>query len=354
MRTLAIVLAALALSVSDYGATITPVGPMFVARQQHTATLLADGTVLIAGGVDLPVDMLKGEEIFDPHTRQFHALTNKMISPRYGHAAVRMQDGRVLLIGGVRTANANSEIFTPSIANFTSLAAMSGERYNPSAVLLANGRVLAVGGTRGGSAIATAEIFNPATGAWSLTGSMSQPRAYPAIVRMNDGRVVVAGGGNGSPIDVFDPATGIFTAVPNTLVLATSGVLLPSGKVLLIGLGMIQTFDPSTQTVVVSSARLKTYRGEGVVLLPSGNVLIAGGNIDGTNLSADVLVYSPDTGALATIGELAAGRDTPTATLLSDGTVLIAGGYTEPGGKSSALAEIIDVNASVRTRPVHH
>jgi len=137
---------------------------MVVARDEHTATLLSNGTVLIAGGVDfVGPDIPLKEEIYDPHTRQFHAISG-MISPRLGHAAVTLQDGRVLLVGGVRAANANSEIYDPSSSTFTSLASISGERYELGAVLLANGRVLAVGGTRSGVAIASAEIFNPATG----------------------------------------------------------------------------------------------------------------------------------------------------------------------------------------------
>src|SRR5437879_1707545 len=121
MRPLSIALLSTAVSISAFAATITSVGPMVVARDEHTATLLPDGTVLIAGGVDFmgPGIPLK-EEIYDPHTRQFHAISG-MISPRLGHAAVTLQDGRVLLVGGVRAANANSEIFNPATTTFTSL-----------------------------------------------------------------------------------------------------------------------------------------------------------------------------------------------------------------------------------------
>jgi hypothetical protein len=142
--------------------------------------------------------------------------------------------------------------------------------------------------------------------------------------------------------------------VANTVVFPTHGILLPSGKVLLVGLGYLQTFDPSTQAVAISSVRLKTYRGEAVVLLPDGIVLIAGGNIDGTNLSADVLLYSPVTDQAISVGKLTVARDSPTGTLLPDGTVLIAGGYSQPGFNNSAAAEIIDVNARGRSRAVHH
>jgi hypothetical protein len=350
MRLIGVALAFLA--TAAVAATITSVGPMVVARDEHTATLLPDGTVLIAGGVDfMGPDIPLKEEIYDPHTRQFHAISG-MISPRLGHAAVSLPDGRVLLVGGVRAANANSEIFNPATTTFTSLASISGERYELGSVLLSDGRVLAVGGKRSGTDLASAETFNPASGGWAFGGLMNMPRSMMPVVRMKDGRVLVGGGGNASPVEIFDPATGNFTTVPNTLVFATRGVLLPSGKVLLVGLGYLQTFDPSTQTATITGPRLKTYRGEAVVLLPNGKVLIAGGNIDGTSLSDDVLLYSPDTSTVASIGKLTVARDSATGTLLPDGTVLIAGGYTLPGFKSSAAAEIIDLRP--RSRAVHH
>lgn len=354
MRRIALLFALTATAFNTFAATITSVGPMVVARNEHTATLLSDGTVLIAGGVDFPgPGQSFKEEIYDPHTRQFHAI-GAMLSPRLGHAAVTLQDGEVLLVGGVRAANANSEIFNPATTAFTSLASISGERYELGAVRLSDGRVLAAGGKRSGSDIGTSEIFNPAFGSWAVGGAMNAPRSTFPVVRMNDGRVLVGGGGNASPLEIYDPVTGNFTKVPNSLVYATRGVLLPSGKVLFIGLGTFQTFDPSTQTVTIAGPRLKTYRGEAVVLLSDGKVLIAGGNIDGTNLSADVLVYSPETNALASIGTLTVARDGPTGTLLPDGTVLIAGGFTQPGFKNSAAAEIIDVNARGRSRAAHH
>ncbi|HJT17011.1 MAG TPA: hypothetical protein VJ853_06480 [Thermoanaerobaculia bacterium] len=337
-----------------FAASITSVGPMVVARQDHTATLLADGTVLIAGGVQsLGPDIPLHEEIYDPATRSFHAIAG-MTKARIGHAAVPLADGRVLLVGGHSSDAANSEIFFPATVGFGSVAPMSGERYQVAAVRLADGRVLAAGGNRGGKDVATSEIFDPATGAWTASGSMSQPRSGAPAVRLNDGRVAIAGGANASPVDIFDPATGKFSAVPNTQVLALQGVLLPDGKVLFVGLGRLQRFDPATQRVTISANTLPTYRGEAVVLLPDGDVLIAGGNIDGSVLSSDVYIWSPPTDSLKLIGKLTEARDTPTATLLRDGTVLITGGFTLPGFASSATAEIINVASPVRSRAVRH
>ena len=353
MRTFAIALLTISLALDGAGATIRSVGPMIVARQDHTATLLADGTVLIAAGVDDmgPSGVYK-EEVYDPATHAFHAV-QRMIVPRVGAAAVRLNDGRVLIVGGPRTAAANSEIYNPGSSSFSGLATISSERYHPGALLLADGRVLTVGGSRGGSPIATTEIFNPGSGGWVAGPAMNQPRDSMAIVRMNDGRVLVGGGRNSISLEIFDPGTGTFTVVPNASASATRGVLLPSGKVLLVGLGILQIFNPATQTVAISSRRLQTYRGEALVVLPNGSVLIAGGNIDGTVLSDDVYVWAPDSNSLTAIGKLTAARDSPTGTLLPDGTVLITGGYTNPGGRSSAAAEIIEFGPQ-RSRAAHH
>ncbi|HLJ73356.1 MAG TPA: hypothetical protein VKU62_02130 [Thermoanaerobaculia bacterium] len=353
MRSLSATLATLILSLNVLAATIRAVGPMTTARQEHTATLLADGTVLIAGGVNsMGPDIPLHEEIYDPQTRTFHAIAG-METARLGHAAITLQDGEVLLVGGFSSSAANSETYTPTLGAFSSLAPMSGERYHVGAVRLADGRVLAVGGNRGGMAIGTSEIFNPTSGAWATGASMSQPREGPVVVRLNDGRVVVGGGSNASPVEFFDPASGKFTVVPNTLVFALHGLLLPSGKMLFVGLGMLQVFDPATGAVITSSNRLKTYRGEAVVLLPDGTVLIAGGNVDGSVLSDAVYIWSPAADSLTSIGKLTVARDTPTATPLQDGTVLITGGFTLPGFASSAVAEIITFGPS-RARAVRH
>ncbi|PYQ46880.1 MAG: hypothetical protein DMF59_20390 [Acidobacteria bacterium] len=350
MRSFLTFVVCIAEAFSAFAASVTSVGPMVAARQQATATLLPDGTVLIAGGVDFQGPGVQlHEEIYDPRLRTFRAIGG-MLAARIGHAAAALVDGRVLLIGGPRSTESNSEIYDPATATFSRLTSMAAEHYVGAAVVLADGRVLAAGGKRSFERVATAEIYNPASGGWILTGAMSQPRDGFAAVRLKDGRVLVAGGSS-ITADLFDPATGVFTSLGSVPVPPLRGVLLPNGKVVLVGLGRIQTFDPSARTFRSSSVILKTYRGEALVLLPDGSVLIAGGNIDGTVLSADVLVYSPDTDSVKTIGALTVGRDSPTGTLLPDGTALIAGGFTT-GAKSSAAAEIVDLRP--RGRAVRH
>jgi len=120
--------------------------------------------------------------------------------------------------------------------------------------------------------------------------------------------------------------------------------------VVLIGVGQILIFDPSTRAFRQSGVLLKTFTGEAVALLQNGSVLIAGGG-DISSASADVLVYSPETDSLNKVGALSVGRSGATATLLPDGTVLVAGGFS-PGPVTSAAAEIVDLRP--RSRAVHH
>ena len=328
---------------------------MNVSRAEAVSALLPDGTVLIAGGVDQgPPDATYPAEIYDPQTRAFHRIASTQ-SPRLGSAAVTLPDGRVLIAGGLRTPAGTSEIYDPTTRQFGSLVSMSGERYRPVGVMLADGRVLVAGGERNASRIATAEIWIPSTGSWATTGSMAKPRYQFAGVRLPDGTVLIAGGESGlSTPEIFNAGTGVWSSIASLQMSATAAVLLPSGKVLLLYLGNLILYDPSTRTTTQSTQHLETYTDEAVVLLPNGNVLIAGG-VDSQTFegSTEVLVYSPDSDTLTNIGSLSLGRWDATATVLSDGTILVAGGATRETTNSTA-ADLVDLNARRRSRAVRH
>jgi Kelch motif len=209
------------------------------------------------------------------------------------------------------------------------------------ATLLRDGTVLVVGGDIGGSA----ELYDPTSGTWRATGRMVAPRAMHSAVLLPDGRVLVAGGntGNGPSAELYDPATGTWTATGNMLTprgqfLAT---LLPNGNVLVAGgfkpgccmLTSAELYNPGTASWTATGNMVVGHVGvvDTATLLADGRVLVAGGQTSGIPGSSEAMaseaeLYDPGSGRWTTTGSMVAIRADHTATLLPNGTVLVAGG----------------------------
>ena len=94
------------------------------------------------------------------------ADSTTMLVERRGHTATRLADGRVLIAGGENGSGTlnETEIYDPAAGTFSAAANMTTARADHSATLLADGRVLIAGGNNGGASVASTEIFDPASG----------------------------------------------------------------------------------------------------------------------------------------------------------------------------------------------
>ncbi len=283
-------------------------------RRSYSATVLKDGRVLIAGGFE---GSDKGEGLgmssallYDP-VSAIISPTGSMTTARGGHSAVLLKDGRVLIAGGTAGACCepsyvmSAELYDPATGTFNRTASIPTGLGNWVSALLPDGRVLFVGGTgRFDNPPAPAYLYDPATGTFSPAGSMVAGWAGTATV-LQDGRVLVVGRATNLPIgtmpawlpdaELYDSKTGTFSVTgtfdaPGSIASPLeSATLLADGRVLILGASTngavphgaattAQLFDPKTGTFAPTAPMTVPRSGPAVVLLQDGHVLVAGGD----------------------------------------------------------------------------
>jgi len=286
-----------AIGITSSVATVLP--SMSTARTEHTATLLAGGQVLIAGGSPTFVTA----ELYEPAQQAFRPIAD-MTYGRREHTATLLCDltppcgnDKVLIAGGVDQSGiplSTAELYIPASATFTLTHPMTTARVFFTATLLGTKQVLMAGGDSTGT---TAELFEPTTRTFTRTGTMNRRRVGHAAVLLTDGRVLITGGdAAGNTAEIFDPKTGRFS---------------------------------------LTGSMLQSRRSHTATQISGGNVLITGGEWAtgiGSKMLSSAEIYEPASGRFFAIQPMSYARADHTATALADGTVLVAGGATQIGG----------------------
>ena len=320
---------------------------MTIARGWHSATILRDGRVLIAGG-DTALDTdTAAVEIFDPATNTF-TLTGSLNTARHQHSATLLPDGRVLIIAGYATGWLSSaEIYDPTTGQWSLTQPLFAHGVAHTATLLKDGRVLVMGGsTQGGYSAPDdrVEIFDPQTNRWQKAARHENTDSSHTATRLADGRVLIAGG-LADP-SVYDPVSDAWRAagkLTSERCFAQS-TLLPDGRILLIGghlchedtpLNSVEIYDPVGNTWQAAAPLAAPRYLHTALALPEGRVLAVGGWKTTNGYEAALLdmaeVYDPQSGTWRTLAPLNIGRVMHTTTLLPDGRILVTGGQTSRG-----------------------
>lgn len=282
-------------------------GRMVVAHGSgFTLTVLPDGRVLAVGGNAAPDGFRNAAELWDPRTGTW-TMTGSMRDARANHSATLLPDGRVLVAGGAALGGQlkSVEIYDVDSGTWSVHAPLAAARAGHVAVLLDNKRVLVAAGAGPGKddtyGLASTEMYDLRSGSWSPGGSLSAGRMDAIGLRLDDGRVLIAGG-------------------------IGKGVTAES-------LTSVEVYDPAADTWKVTG-KMATGRRANFTLTAlrgDGKVLAAGGGIDWTSVDTDrAEVYDPARGLWAPVAPMPTSRHGHTATLLADGTMLVAGGVSRP------------------------
>jgi len=290
-----------------------------------------------------------------------------MTVPRFIHRTAKLADGRVLLTGG-QVQNAPVSVITNSVDAFnpgdnsvTPVGPMTIRRWSHTATTLADGRVLVTGGRTGSTAatgivLATAEIYDPLTNEWTETaGPMSVARRSHTATLLPNGKVLIVGGGNGvstttsqpiQSVELFDPATGLFTVIGNMLAprSAHSAILLDDGTVLISGgstgtgtlfpTNTAEVFDPADNSFTAVGPMNFSHLAQLPGKLRDGRVVQGSSYYNETHTSAggritdESEIYDPVTRTFTPVAPMFKQRIDIGAQGLLDGTLLIAGGVT--------------------------
>ncbi len=339
---------------------IKAVGSLNHARAAAASVTLANGSVLVTGGIDANFNYLSSTELYNPTTQLFTPLPS-MTTARAGHTATLLSNGQVLIAGGVVCSGGNctelssAEIYDPTVGRFVAIGDMTTARGSHTATVLNDGTVLLAGGFNG-NGISSAEIYNPANGRFTETATMTVARFGHTATLLPDGEVFIAGGRSceganciSNPAtqtaEVYDPGRRQFFAAGNLAEARTqhTATLLQDGRVLITGgrscsgdcegdstLQDASIYDPATGQFTAGGEMSTPRAGQQSIALPDGNVFVYGGIDCGGRFGCQFLssgdLFQPASGNFTPAGNGSVGGTDLIMALLSNQQVLVAGG----------------------------
>jgi hypothetical protein len=236
--------------------------------------------------------------------------SNSMADATYDHTATALPNGLVLI-----TDTSSAQLFDPTTGSLDAAGTMNTQHAIAAATLLNTGQVLIAGTSFPDNLYPSAELYDPSSNSFTVTGDMAMPRYGASAVALQDGRVLIVGGRppgtSSTPIqvaEVFDPASGTFKAT---------------------GSQVVPRFGATTS------------------LLPSGDVLIAGGTDGAGHVYFSAEIYRAAQGTFAATGNMGSYRVYHSAAALPDGRVLITGGYGNPTSGSGTSQGVILATAEI-------
>ena len=333
---------------------------MHVPRKNHTSTLLPDGSVLITGGItraddeggDGPTQLLGVAERYFVGGIKKWTLAGEMSYTRTGHTASLLPDGKVLIAGG-GTVEANqggqgekelehlksTETYDYKANDWFQSTSMNISRWEHTATVLSGGDVLVVGGENSNGKLSSTELFKQDTKQWVMLKDLSYPRARHIAALLSDNRVLVAGGGS-KTAEIYDAQSGTWTSIgeisQNLNLSVAAG--LPDGKAIMVGgygeegaQHLVEIYNPEFDTWNMGPKIPKPRVRASLVNLDKSSILLAGGN-----QYTHSWIFDINTLTWTKAAKMLTARTGQAATQLKDGEVLVSGGENRKGKMESS------------------
>ncbi|HWR16995.1 MAG TPA: kelch repeat-containing protein [Terriglobales bacterium] len=292
--------------------TLTPTAPMHVARTGHAAVWLSTGYVLVSGGTTSGGVVTNTAEIYDPMRNSWTLLTAVLNDPRSGHTASNLPDGSVLIAGGNNGTYPLSsiEIFSITTEEFSFAGSMVSPREHHSAVTLKDGRIALIGGANErGEALASTVVFDPELHSLSDGPVLGVPRSFAGAATLLDGTVLVAGGET------------------------TDHKELRTAEIVDFSFGSVQ---------LLSSSMAVPRSHHSILVLKDSNLVILAGGLSSGSPTSSVEVFTPWTGKFAIAAPMLAPRVSACAVNLdfAPGRAILIGGADQGSTELYAFATV--------------